>query len=276
MAITTLAGYRSSFKQTVGWIKSAAVASQIAFMPATMFDKAGIPGAGTLSLGTAPYDGDGTVPTAIVPVGTDAGYPLIQPFSGSGYITKVEYMNSVISWLYLYDRVLICGSYNTWNKSYTLPAQPSFAARMPGGADYIGTELWIENLLLSSMTPVITVTYTDQDGNTGHTTGAYTLPAVSSASRCFRIPLADGDTGISVIETVVTSTDGNDQNEAFNLMILRPLWSGSVTLAAGFDSHDMLKTGLVEVFPATALYALIAATSTSTGTPKLMIEIANG
>jgi hypothetical protein len=81
-----------------------------------------------------------------------------------------------------------------------------------------------------------------------------------------------GDSGLQKIESVVATvaTAGT-----FNLMVLRPLWSGRVTVANGGDVHDLLRTGLVQIFDTSALYALIAADSTATGIPELAIEVAN-
>lgn len=60
---------------------------------------------------------------------------------------------------------------------------------------------------LSATAPVVTITYTDQDGNTGNT-AALTLPTNCNANSAFRVypHLASGDIGIRDITNVSIST----------------------------------------------------------------------
>jgi hypothetical protein len=119
---------------------------------------------------------------------------------------------------------------------------------------------------------ILTVTYTNQDGATGHTTGAVALGFAPILGRCFQMPLAAGDSGIQKVESVTAT---NSTAGTFNVMILRPLWSGRVVVANSGDVHDLLRTGMPQVFQTSALYWLITADSTATGLPDMTIEIAN-
>jgi hypothetical protein len=62
---------------------------------------------------------------------------------------------------------------------------------------------------------------------------------------------------------------------AFNVLVLRPLWTGRVMAVCDGDNHDLLRTGLVQVYDTSALFPVIYADSTSSGTPEMSIEIAN-
>ena len=63
---------------------------------------------------------------------------------------------------------------------------------------------------------------------------------------------------------------------AFNVLVLRPLWSGRVRVANDGDVHDLAKTGCPIVFTDSALVLAINADSTSSGIPELEFVIANG
>jgi hypothetical protein len=234
-------------------------------MPESVFDVAGSPGAGTLA---------GTSTTAgIVPDGSVAGYPVINAFGGSatGYISKVEFGSSVACWIDIYDRLFLAGAY-AYNAAVTLSSQPSFSGRVPGGTDFKGLQLWMECVTAMTTSLILTVTYTNQDGATGHTTGAVSLGFAPILGRCFQMPLAAGDSGIQKVESVTAT---NSTAGTFNVMILRPLWSGRVVVANSGDVHDLLRTGMPQVFQTSALYGLITADSTATGIPDMTIEIAN-
>ncbi|MDD5762178.1 MAG: hypothetical protein PHP88_06665 [bacterium] len=264
MSIQTLDQYIASVKQRIQWIKTTSRTS-VAAMPESVFDVAGNPGAGTLNVGNTA--------NGLVPTDATAGYPVINAFGGSavGYLSKVEFGNTVASWFDLFDRLFVAGAY-AFNANTTLSAQPSFSGRVPGGTDYKGLQLWVEAVTPFTGNLSIAVTYTNQDGTTGKTTGTVATGIAPILGRCIQLPLAAGDSGISKIESVVATvaTAGT-----FNLMVLRPLWSGRIMLANGGDVHDLLRTGMVQLFADSALYPLITADSTATGIPEMAIEVAN-
>lgn len=263
MAITTLAQYRAAIKQSLTLGKNQQQTGQMALRPSTMFNRTGEPGAGSLD--------PGNTANGIVPVSTDAGYVKINPFSGLGYISKINATNTTDpAWFHLYDRVFLAGQYAA-SDDISLSSQPSYAARMPGGTDFVGTEIWVKTLA-STTTPEILIEYTDQDGNAGHTTGAVPTPLTPLSNVCWQIPLANGDSGVQKIERVLFDAAWTGGN----VMVLRPLWSGCIPAAGATTEHDMLKTGLVQIFQESALYLLVATASTLTGTGRMMIEVASG
>jgi len=264
VAIQSLDQYIAAAKQRITYTKLASRTS-VAAMPFSIFDIAGNPGAGTL--------GGSDVNAGVVPDDSIAGYPNIAPFNtgATGYISKIEFMSPVAGWLNLYDRLWLAGPYN-FNAASSLAAQPSLASRLPDGS-YNGLELWVETVTPFTGNLTISVNYTKEDGTTGRTTGAFATGLAPTLGRCIQLPLAAGDRGIQKVESLSASvaTVGT-----FNLMILRPVWSGRVQVANAGDVHDLLRTGMPKILTNSALYCLVTADSTATSTPSMIIEIANG
>jgi hypothetical protein len=262
MTITTLDGYIAAAKQQVQIDKTASYTT-VAANWSTLFHLAGNPGAGTLNVGNT---ANGLVPTDAV-----AGFPIINAFGGTGYLAQVRFGNTVIGRLRLYDRLFHAGAY-AFNANVTLASQPSYAGRIVDG-NYGETELWIEVVTAMTGALAVTVTYTNQSGVTGRSTGAFSLPSGAIVGRMFQMPLQAGDTGIQKIESVVgaTATAGT-----FNVVVARPLWSGAVLVAGGGDNHGMDQTGLPQIFADSALCAQIAAASTASGNPEMSMTVVDG
>lgn len=262
MALTTLDGYIAAPKQRVNWIKTASMTT-VAAMPFSPFAQAGNPGAGTLAIGNTA--------NGVVPTDATAGYPIINAFGGAvGYLSKVEFASTVACWIDVFDRVFAAGAY-AFNANTTLASIPSFASRVPGGTDFTGCQLWLEQVTAGTLVQNVAVGYTNQAGTAGRTTGTFAT-AANIVGRCWQIPLQAGDSGVSVVNSVLGSVASAG---TFNICVLRPLWSGRVIIANGGDVHDLLRTGLVQVFADSALYVQIAADSTASGVPEAMIEIVN-
>jgi hypothetical protein len=264
MAITTLDGIIAAAKQKIPLVKTSA-RTTVAATWFSLFDLAGQPGAGTLA-------GSSTA-AGVVPDATVAGFPTINAFGGgaTGYLAKVDFGSSVAGRMALYDCLFKAGAY-AFNAATALAAQPSYSARVPGGTDYTGTEIWIEFVTAFTGTLSVAVTYTNQSGTTAHTTGTVVTVA-GTVGRLFQLPLAAGDTGVQKIESVTgtVATAGT-----FNVLVLRPLWTGRCRIANDGDVHDALRTGMVQVFATSAIYLMVATDSTSSGVPELQVTLANG
>ena len=264
MAITSRDGWFASAKQRCPWSKTT-TRTTVAQRWFSLFDIAGNPGAGTLNAGNT---ANGVVPTNVT-----NGYPPINAFgaSAAGYIGRVGFSSTVACRIKLYDRVFHAGAY-AFNANTALSSQPSFSGRMPVGS-FTGTELWVEQVTAATGNQAVNVTYTDQAGNTGNTTGAVGIGAAPTVGSCWRLPLAAGDSGIQAVTNVAgtVATAGT-----FNVMVLRNLWEGRVIVAGWGDVHDLLRTGLPPVFADSALYVMVAADSTSSGLPELNIDVVNG
>lgn len=268
MAILTLDQLWAAAKQAAD-IKKTASRTAIANTWFSIFDQAGSPGAGTLA---------GSSTTAgVVPTDATAGYPTINPFGGTneGYLSSVEFGSSVACRIRLFDRLFLAGAY-AFNANQALSGQPSYLSRIPGGAaiNTAGeTELWVEQVTAATGNQAVNVTYTNELGTASRTTGAVGVGAAPTVGRCWQLPLAAGDRGVAAVNNVVGSvaTAGT-----FNVMVLRPLWTGRIKIANDGDIHDWFRTQGRKVFEDSALYMLISPDSTATGTPDVRPIIAAG
>ena len=273
MTIATLNDWIGSDKQVIP-ISKMALRTTVANVWFSLFDVAGNPGAGTLA---------GTSTTAgVVPTDATAGCPGINFSSGSGYLSTVGFGNTVASRLMLADILWKGGAYSYAGGTTPLSSQPSYSSRVPGGTDYTGTQIWIEvsTAFATGNNWKVEVTYTDQAGTSGHTTGAQPATALAAAGltlgKMLQLPLAAGDSGVSKIESVVVTNGSTAMTAgAFNVLVLRPLWNGRVPAANGGDCHGIDRTGLPLVFNDSALALMVAADSTSSGLPDLVLDIAS-
>lgn len=263
MAISTFDGFIASTKQYLSMMKTTSRPS-VATGWFSVFDVAGNPGAGVLA-GTSTAAG-------VVPTAATAGCPTIDAFGDSavGYLAQVDYGSSVACRMKIMDMVFKAGAY-AFNAAVALTGQPSYASRMPGGS-YGDTQIWIEAVTAFTGNPTFTITYTNQSGVTGRT--AKLAPGIApTLGRMLQIPLQAGDMGIQAI-TNVTCTGATAGT--FNVLVMRPLWSGRCRTANDGDVHDLTKTGMPQVFADSALFLAIATDSTATGVPEIELVIANG
>jgi hypothetical protein len=263
MAITSIDGFIAASKQRLGFLKVAnrTTANNAYF---SVFDLTGSPDGGTLAVGN----------TANGVVHTDAttGYQPITDFgSGNlGYISSVEFSNTVASRIAMYDCLFSAGAYS-FNSNVTLASQPSFTSRIPSG-DYNGTEIWLEAVTAFTGTPTINVLYNNQAG-AAKQTSATSLGSAPIVGRMYLLPLQAGDIGVSQINQVIATVASAG---TFNIHVMRRLWSGRVRSTNDGNSNDMLLTGLPRVFQDSAIRFIVAADSTNTGNPEIYATIVNG
>jgi hypothetical protein len=275
MAIATNAQLQTGFaKGQVVYLDKGSVAGAAGLWNTNFASAIGGSGAGTLA-GTSTTQG-------VVPTSAVAGFPYIRPIApgNTAYLGAVDFNTGMVTAgrLRLHDMLFKAGAYNFNDSGITLSAQPSFASRLPGG-DYKGTELWFEAVTAFATTaPTVTVTYTNQDGVAGQSTGAFLIAAAAPAvARLVQIPLAPGDSGIQKIESVTCTgpTAGT-----FNLLIVRPLWLGRVKQAGDYGpdcTHGPDKTGLPIVYDTCALFTAISHEILSnTGAISLALSIVEG
>lgn len=274
MAITTLDGLIAAPSQRVSLLKLASRTS-VAAIPFSVFDLAGNPGAGVLA-GTSTAAG-------VVPTAATAGCPTINSFGGSnGYINKVEFGSTVACRLALFDMVFKAGAYAFTAGTTALSAQPSYSGRMLGGTDFTNTEIWVEvtTAFVTGTAWQVQVTYTNQAGTTGRTSiiSAAQAAAALTQGKMFQLALQSGDTGVQKIESVIATNGGTAMTAGkFNVLVLRRLWSNArVRVANDGDIHDMLKTGLPQIFDTSALVLQVTADSTATGLPEIICEVVTG
>lgn len=264
MAITTVDGIVSALKQTIIFNKTASRTSA-SFVPFSVFDLTGTPGAGTLAVGNTT--------TGIVPNDAVIGVPIINAFNGAniGYLAKVDFSNTVASRLFIYDRLFSAGAF-AFNANVALNTQPSYASRLPN-TDYKGLEIYIEAVTAFTGNQSIAITYTNQDGVTGRTTGTIATGVAPIVGRMLRLNLQAGDTGVQKIESVVSSVSTVG---TFNVHVMRKLWSGRVKFANDADVHEFTETLLPQVYADSSLFYIVQSDATATGLPTIDIDVING
>jgi hypothetical protein len=265
MAINSLDGLIAAPSQRVTIVKTG-LRTSVTGVYFSILDMAGNPGAGTL--------GGVNTTSGTVPTDATAGFPVINSFSGgaTGYIAGISFGSTVACRITLFDLLWKGGTYS-FNSAVTLTAQPSYSSRVIDGTDFTNTELWLETVSAFTGSQSIAVTYTNQSGVTGRTTGTIATGIAPTVGRMLQLPLQAGDTGIQKIESVTgtVSTVGT-----FNVLVMRRLWSGRVRAANDGDTHDFLKTGMPQIFDNSALFLAVSTDATLTGVPEIQLEIVNG
>lgn len=264
MAITNLDGYISSAKQKVPWVKTAP-RTTVANGWFSLFDTAGQPGAGTLA---------GTSTTAgVVPTDATAGCPPITDFGAGnlGYLTRVEFANTVACRVALFDLLWKGGAY-AFNANVALASQPSYLGRDPSGIGQ-DLELWVETVTAFTGNLSISVGYTNSAGVASRSTGTIATGIAPTVGRMIQLQLQAGDAGIRSVDqvTATVATAGT-----FNVLVLRPLWTARVPLANFGDVHDLIRAGMPRVYQDSALFVAVNADSTSSGIPECSFQVSNG
>lgn len=272
MALSDYNGLIGAAKQYMSLSKTAS-RTTVATGWFDVLDLAGNPGAGTLA-------GANTA-NGVVPTDATAGFPLINAFGGgaTGYLAQVDFGSTVACRMKLFDVLFKAGAYGFAAGTSTLTAQPSYASRVPGG-DFTDTQIWIEvsTAFATGTAWRAQVTYTNQAGTAGQS--GIVLPATAAAGltlgRMYQLGLAAGDTGVQKIESVIVTNGGTAMTAgAFNVLVLRPLWSGRCRVNNDGDTHGPDKTMLPQVFADSALMLAINADGTSSGIPEIEFVIAN-
>lgn len=173
------------------------------------------------------YPAGGTNPgAAAIPTRTTQG---AIPFTAAGgarekWLISAGIVPQVAGVFVLYDRLFhISGLSGTSTADQTVqgsPASPALTRNTGGIGNFAFYEIYT---IIGTASTTLTMTYTDQGGNTGQTStiniGATGFREVTRAQR---IPLAAGDSGIRAIEKVkLTATTGTVGD--FGITIARPL-----------------------------------------------------
>jgi hypothetical protein len=267
MAITSWDGWVAAPKQRVIIQKTASITAAGAQWT-SIWHLAGSPGPGTLAVGNTT--------SGVVPTDATAGFPVVNAFQAGGgilgYVGSAKYRSSVPGSAILHDRLFHAGAF-AFNFNGSLTGQPSFASRLPGGNDYTGTELWLEAVTAFIGNLSIAVTYTNQDGVTGRSTGTVALGFAPIVARLSQLPLQAGDTGIQRIDSIVATgaTAGT-----FNLFIARPLAEFDIRVANAQDTQGIDIVGMPVVTADACLSLMVAPDGIATGTPRVVFNIVNG
>ena len=263
MAITTLDGLIGSAKQRFALIKIN-TRTAVAGNWTSVYDMSGSPGPGVLA-GTS-------TTTGVVPTDATAGHPIINAFGGgaTGYLSGMVASSTVACRLMLVDLLWKGGAY-AFNASTTGQTPTSYASRIPG-SDYVGTEIWLEQVTAGTGVQNVAVTYINEAGTPGRSTGTVAT-ATNIVGRIHRLGLQAGDAGVQGVTGVVGSvaTAGT-----FNILVVRPIWTGRIRGIGDGNANSIEDTGMPIVFADSALTVYVAPDSTATSFPEMFITIANG
>jgi hypothetical protein len=243
MAITTLDGVIAGFQPPKPIIKNgvtmAAVGAQRGYTP---WYVAGNPGASTAT--AVGLNGEAVTPAL---GSTNGRIPRTNPPGGSAYLGRLAISASTAGTLWLIDRLwqnsgLVTTS--TSAQAITPAALPSRdGAGGTNGANVMAAVEW--SGAGGAGTPTVTLTYTDQDGNTG-ATGTLTGVASPPLGTFEIFTLAAGDTGIRAPTSFIQSATRT--SGAMHLVLFRMLAQIEVTAANIGNAIDALTSGMPQIF----------------------------
>lgn len=255
MAITTMDGLVAAIASGQRIPLQKASATAVASFYYTLWNAAGIPAAGSLSIGNTT--------SGVIPTDATTGAPIINAFTGdTGYLLTFDASAAQAGVLSVYDRLWHAGSFVTSAlATLTLSGQPALQ-RVPNN-DYSQLELWLEiNAANGASATTLTVSY--QDGN--DTTQTATLDSNLTsypANRMLPFRLANS-TGIRKVNSVTVG--GATGTLTFNLIIQRNIVDHTTVSAnVGRPKKGPFETGMPIVYADSCLAIMYLATTTSTG-----------
>lgn len=243
MAITTLDGALAGMQAPRPFIKTGITMSAVAgFRGYSPFYVAGNP-----SAGVAPSSGvnGGAVSSPI------AGQIFrTNPVSGNAYLARLAMQTNITGSLWLIDRLWA----NSGLSVTSTTAQAITPASLPSrsgdgtanGADVMAMIQW--SATGGAGTPTVTLTYTDQDGNTG-ATGTFTGVTTPPVGTCEIFTLASGDSGVRAPTSFIqnaTRTSGT-----MHLVLFRVLAQLEITTANVGNAIDALTAGFPRLYDGT-------------------------
>lgn len=262
MAITTLDGAIAGMQAPQPFMKvgitMAAAAAQRAYTP---WYANGNPGASVAN--AAGVNGDAVTPAD----GTAVQGRILRtnPVSGNAYIGRLAVSATVAGTLWLIDRLW----HNSGLTVTSTAAQAITPASLPprsgdgtsNGANVMAAIEW--SATGGAGTPTVTLTYTDQDGNTG-ATGTFTGVASPPVGTFEIFTLAAGDTGIRAPTSFIQSATRT--SGTMHLVLFRVLAQVEVTAANIGNAIDALTGGLPRIYDDSVLQLVWFPTATTATT----------
>lgn len=262
MAITTLDGAIAGMQVPQPFLKvgiaMAAVGSQRAY---TNWYASGNPGASSAT--SVGINGEAVTPS----LGASVSGRILRtnPVSGNAYVARLAVQSGATGTLWLIDRLWQNSGLSVTSNTAqaispaTLPARSGDGTT--NGANVMAAIEW--SATGGAGTPTVTLTYTDQDGNTG-ATGTFTGVTTPPVGTFEIFTLAAGDTGIraptSFIQTA-TRTSGT-----MHLVLFRVLAQVEITAANMGNAVDVLSSGMPRVYDDSVLQLVWFPTATGATT----------
>lgn len=245
MAITTLDGAIAGMQAPVPLIKTGIATAAVGAMRGyTPWYAAGNPGAATAN--AAGING------AAVSATVAGQIPRTNPVSGNAHLARLAVSASTAGTMWLIDRL--------WNNSglsvTSTTAQAITPATLPSrdgaggtnGANVMAAIEW--SATGGAGTPTVTLTYTDQDGNTG-ATGTFTGVASPPVGTFEIFTLAAGDTGVRAPTSFIQSATRT--SGTMHLVLFRVLAQVEVTAANIGNAIDALTAGMPRIYDSSVL-----------------------
>jgi hypothetical protein len=259
MAITTLDGAIAGMQAPQPFVKAGITMSATgALRGYTPWYVAGNPGASAANAigvnGQAVTPGLGT--------SVDSRIRRTNPVSGNAYLGRLALSASQTGTLWLIDRLWQnSGLVVTSNTAQaitpaTLPARSGDGTT--NGANIMAAIEW--SATGGAGTPTVTLTYTDQDGNTG-ATGTFTGVATPPVGTFEIFTLAAGDTGIRAPTSFIQSATRT--SGTMHLVLFRVLAQVEVTAANIGSAIDVLTSGMPRIYDDSVLQLLWFPTNTT-------------
>lgn len=239
MAITTLDGLIAGMQPVREFFK-VATPTLVAGRPHSLFYLAGIPGAAT-----APSPG-----AAGAALTSYAGQiPFANPSSGNTYLARFAATATIAGQLWLCDRLWHNSGLSATSTSAQTVNSVAFPARSHDGtANGDGVLVGLEvSSVTSTGTPTLTVTYTNQAGDTGRS-ATNIVPTVSgsAAGAFYPIGLQAGDSGVRSIQTYQQSSTWT--GGTLHLVAYRPIIRLDLPAALSGNCLDAVTGGMPRMF----------------------------
>lgn len=269
MAITTQDGLVAALGGAQRLIQVKANVTAVSGRMCALWSGAGQPGAGSTTLGQAA--------AGVVPVDSDVGFQTFtNPGSGNTYLAGVSGISAVSGMLVIWDNVWRWGSGGSGWSVTTTTAQSttSPAALTRPDSTGVGTEAWfltLATLGTGAATPVLS--YTNEAGTAGRTTGTLGYAASSIIGSMYPFPLQAGDQGVRSVQSLTLTTSMTSGTAA--ICIMRRVASIPVVANVGFK-YDAFDLGMPIISNDAALMIGSQAASTSSGPIQLEMILAQG
>lgn len=185
-------------------------------------------------------------------------------------------VNMVAGLEYVLGTLTVSG--NSFSAGVSMPTKACAENSTPVQTSALFAAIYISTTLTGATTPILTITYTNQDG-TGSRTATLTLPSNPVANSMFflRIHLQSGDTGIRAVTNMSISTGSGGEIKAIGVLPLG-LQTGNSISGAGaafnplalpfimplIETNDVIavyKTGAVSVSNSQIVFQLNGAST---------------
>lgn len=255
MAITTIDGVLAGMQYPRMFAK-AVTNTIVAGRPFSVWDRGGIPGAGSF---------DTTLNGATLSGATNGALPFTNPGSGNTYLNRfIAVSSAAASTITLADRLWHNGGFTITSTSAQSITSPTWPARdVDGSTNGNGVFLAMEiSATTGAGTPTITVSYTNSDGTAGRSATNLDATAASSVAGSFyRIGLQAGDKGVRSVQSVTLSATWT--SGTMNLVAYRPIVTVATGGADAPGTADALTGGFPPIYNDSVLWPYFSTGSTT-------------